>query len=77
MHSLALSPNRLPKARKPPTSLHNLSTMAQRVLHLGPVLAAVPLVALRILAEERVISTNAAYVQDTGQVRWHLIPLVW
>jgi protein-S-isoprenylcysteine O-methyltransferase Ste14 len=50
---------------------------AQRALHLGPMLAAVPLVALRILAEERVISTNAAYVQYIGQVRWRLIPLVW
>ena len=43
----------------------------------APLAAAIPLVALRILAEERVLSTGAAYLKYASQVRWRLIPLVW
>ncbi|MDA1051054.1 MAG: methyltransferase [Planctomycetota bacterium] len=50
---------------------------AQRLLHLGPLVAAIPLVALRILAEERVISTSIAYAKYASRVRWRLIPLLW
>jgi len=50
---------------------------AWRLSHLGPLVAAIPLVALRILAEERVISTSMAYANYASQVRWRLIPLLW
>jgi protein-S-isoprenylcysteine O-methyltransferase Ste14 len=49
----------------------------RRLLDLGPLVAAIPMVALRILAEERVLSTSVAYEKYAGQVRWRLIPLLW
>lgn len=48
-----------------------------RLLHLAPLIVGLPLVALRILAEERVMSTSPAYVEYTRRVRKRLIPLVW
>ena len=48
-----------------------------RLPHLGPLAAGLPLVAFRILAEERVMSTSAAYVEYKNQVRKRLIPLFW
>lgn len=50
---------------------------AQRIYHLGPIVVAVPLIALRILAEERVMSRSAVYEKYKTKVRWRLIPLVW
>jgi protein-S-isoprenylcysteine O-methyltransferase Ste14 len=44
---------------------------------LGPLAAALLLVAIRILAEERVMSTSEAYTKYANQVRWRLIPLLW
>ncbi|MCB9924824.1 MAG: isoprenylcysteine carboxylmethyltransferase family protein [Planctomycetaceae bacterium] len=50
---------------------------AQHVFSLGPILAAIPLVALRIHAEERVIATSESYTKYATQVRWRLVPLLW
>ncbi|MEO8498034.1 MAG: methyltransferase [Planctomycetota bacterium] len=50
---------------------------ASRLLQLGPLVAAIPLVAWRILAEERVISTSTAYAEYASRVRWRLLPLLW
>lgn len=50
---------------------------APKLTHLAPLVAAIPLLAIRILAEERVMSTNNAYVEYTDQVRARLIPYVW
>lgn len=50
---------------------------AWRLPHFAPLVAAIPLVALRIIAEERVLSTGAAYAKYATQVRWRLIPLLW
>ena len=50
---------------------------AQRLIHLAPLLAAIPLVALRIVAEERVIATCDTYSRYADRVRWRLIPLLW
>jgi len=44
---------------------------------IGPLAAAIPFVVLRILAEERVLLTSAAYAEYVQQVRWRLIPLLW
>ncbi len=53
------------------------SIAAWQLSSLAPLAAAIPLVALRILAEERVLSSSAAYVKYADQVRWRLIPLLW
>ena len=50
---------------------------APRVPNMVPLLAAIPLVALRILTEEQVLSNSPAYVEYSRNVRWRLIPLVW
>lgn len=50
---------------------------ARGLLHFGPLVAAIPLVACRILAEERVIATGAAYAGYAAQVRWRLVPMLW
>ncbi len=41
------------------------------------VLVALPLVALRIVTEERVLKRDPAYQTYTKQVRFRLIPLIW
>ncbi len=48
-----------------------------QLLNAGPLLAAMPFVALRILAEEHLLLSNPAYVQYARRVRWRLVPLVW
>jgi protein-S-isoprenylcysteine O-methyltransferase Ste14 len=40
-------------------------------------LISLPLVALRITAEERVLTANAAYRDYSQEVRWRLVPRVW
>ena len=50
---------------------------APRGPNIGPLLVAIPLVALRILTEEQVLSNSAAYVEYSRIVRWRLIPRVW
>jgi protein-S-isoprenylcysteine O-methyltransferase Ste14 len=42
-----------------------------------PLLISLPLVALRITAEERVLTANAAYRDYSQEVRWRLVPRVW
>ena len=42
-----------------------------------PLIAIIPLVALRIFAEERVMVASSAYADYAGKVRWRLIPLLW
>jgi protein-S-isoprenylcysteine O-methyltransferase Ste14 len=42
-----------------------------------PIVVAVPLVAVRILAEEKVLTTSDAYPDYARKVRWRLIPGVW
>ncbi len=46
-------------------------------LHAWPVLAALPLVALRIHAEERLLERSFAWCSYREQVRWRLIPRIW
>ncbi|MBC8350489.1 MAG: DUF1295 domain-containing protein [Planctomycetes bacterium] len=50
---------------------------ARRLIDFGPLAAAIPLVALRIIAEERMLSTSPAYAAYASKVRWRLIPLLW
>ena len=42
-----------------------------------PVIGILPLLALRIVAEERVMATRVDYADYLGRVRWRLIPLLW
>jgi hypothetical protein len=39
--------------------------------------AAIPLMALRILAEERVLALDPAWGRYARQTRWRLIPWLW
>ena len=50
---------------------------APRWIHLAPLAAAIPLIALRILAEERVLITSPDYNTYASGVRWRLFPWVW
>lgn len=50
---------------------------APRLTNAGPLLALIPLVALRIVTEEQVLSRSSAYVAYSRDVRWRLLPLVW
>ena len=43
----------------------------------GPALAAIPLVAIRILAEERLLFEDQSYQTYAGVVRWRLVPGLW
>ena len=42
-----------------------------------PAAAAVPLIVLRVVAEERVLKSDPAYVVYSEKVRWRLIPCIW
>ncbi len=44
---------------------------------LAPLLVGVPLVGLRIAAEEHLLRAESAYQRYRQQVRWRLLPLVW
>ena len=46
-------------------------------LMLTPLVLGLPLVALRIDAEERLLRTEAGYEAYARRVRWRLLPLVW
>ncbi len=46
-------------------------------LMMWPLIVTIPLIALRIVAEERVMAISSAYAHYTCNVRWRLIPLVW
>lgn len=47
------------------------------LLSLALIALAFPAVALRIVAEERLLASDAAYRQYQQQVRWRLLPGVW
>ena len=42
-----------------------------------PLLAAIPLIVVRILAEERLLRNDDAYLHYSSQVGWRLLPGVW
>jgi protein-S-isoprenylcysteine O-methyltransferase Ste14 len=44
---------------------------------LAPLFVGVPLVALRIRAEERLLREEPSYISYESRVRWRLIPYVW
>jgi protein-S-isoprenylcysteine O-methyltransferase Ste14 len=44
---------------------------------LAPVLLAIPLLAIRIIAEEKVLMSSAVYARYAAEVRWRLVPRVW
>ena len=46
-------------------------------LRLLPLVAALPLVMIRILAEERLLGDEPAYRQYRNKVRWRLVPGLW
>lgn len=50
---------------------------AGRFAGIAPFLVAVPLVAMRIRAEERLLSTNDHYRDYAALVRWRLVPGFW
>ena len=52
-------------------------TAGPSLLAAGPVLAALPLIALRIYAEEGVLKEGASYQAYTEQVSWRLVPGLW
>jgi len=47
------------------------------LLTAAPWVAALPLVVVRIIAEERLLMTSSTYLAYTQQVRWRLLPCVW
>ncbi len=46
-------------------------------MRIAPVLVAVPLIALRIVAEERLLRAEPVWAAYAVRVRWRLVPLVW
>jgi protein-S-isoprenylcysteine O-methyltransferase Ste14 len=48
-----------------------------RIAHAWPVLAAIPVLAMRIISEEKVLLTSPAYRDYAKRVRWRLVPGVW
>jgi protein-S-isoprenylcysteine O-methyltransferase Ste14 len=47
------------------------------LLSVAPLVAALPLVVVRIIAEERLLMTCSTYLAYAQQVRWRLLPSVW
>jgi protein-S-isoprenylcysteine O-methyltransferase Ste14 len=47
------------------------------LIALLPMTAAVPLMVIRILAEERLLTRSGSYREYAGQVAWRLLPGVW
>jgi len=48
-----------------------------KLLTLAPFLIGVPLIVVRILAEEKLLSSDDGYCEYRRKVRFRLIPLVW
>jgi protein-S-isoprenylcysteine O-methyltransferase Ste14 len=44
---------------------------------LGPLITALPAVAIRIIAEERLLAASSAYRRYARRTRWRLVPGLW